>query len=69
MDAGADTGDIVAQTHVPFPTSITEPEAERLTAHAGAKLLLDALARYPNIPRTPQEDWGRETEGGGAKAG
>ncbi len=69
MDTGADTGDIVAQARVPFPTGITEPEAERLTASAGAKLLLDALARYPNIPRTPQEDWERETEGGGAKAG
>ena len=54
MDEGADTGDIVSQVEVPFPDDIPLPEAERLTAQAGAQLLLDALRLLPHLPRRPQ---------------
>lgn len=53
MDEAADTGDIVAQVEAPFPEGITYAEAERLTARAGAQLLIEALGRAP-FPRTPQ---------------
>lgn len=54
MDQGADTGDIIAQVAVPFPENVTLAIAERLTAQAGALLLLDALRRLPRLPRRPQ---------------
>ncbi len=54
MDAGADTGDIAAQAEVPFPDGITGPEADTLTAQAGARLLIQALRSPENIPRRPQ---------------
>ncbi len=53
MDDGADTGDIVAQREIKFPDGITAREADRLTAHAGAELLIDAL-NQDSIPRKPQ---------------
>ncbi|MBI5349011.1 MAG: methionyl-tRNA formyltransferase, partial [Chloroflexi bacterium] len=53
MDDGADTGDIAAQREIKFPDGITSRQADRLTAHAGAELLIDALNQNP-IPRTPQ---------------
>lgn len=53
MDAGADTGDLVAQAEAPFPDGITLAEAERLTAEAGARLLVEALRR-PTLMRHPQ---------------
>jgi len=55
IDEGVDTGDIVSQVEIPFPESISQPGAERLTARAGAQLLLDALRLLPNLPRRPQE--------------
>ena len=54
MDEGADTGDIVSQIATPFREGLTPAEAERLTARAGAQLLLAALDRLPNLPRRPQ---------------
>lgn len=53
MDEGADTGDIVAQREIKFPDGITSRQADRLTANAGAELLIDALDQNP-IPRKPQ---------------
>jgi methionyl-tRNA formyltransferase len=53
MDEAADTGDIVAQVEAPFPDGITYAEAERLTARAGAQLLIEVLGRDP-LPRRPQ---------------
>ncbi len=53
MDAGADTGDIVAQAEVKFLDGITSREADRLTANAGAELLIEALNQNP-ITRKPQ---------------
>lgn len=53
MDGGADTGDIVAQREIKFPDGITSREADRLTANAGAELLIEALNQNP-IPRKPQ---------------
>jgi len=53
MDESADTGDIVAQREIKFPDGITSGEADRLTAYAGAELLIDALNQNP-IPRKPQ---------------
>lgn len=53
IDAGADTGDLVAQAEVPFPDGITPVEVERLTAEAGARLLVEALGQ-PTITHTPQ---------------
>lgn len=53
MDAGADTGDIVAQAPVPVADGIRGAEAERLMAEAGAQLLLEALSK-PALPRQPQ---------------
>jgi methionyl-tRNA formyltransferase len=53
MDAGADTGDIVAQAETPFPDGFSYIEAERLTARAGAQLLINALSGEP-FPRAPQ---------------
>lgn len=53
IDAGADTGDLVAQAEVPFPDGITPVEVERLTAEVGARLLVEALGQ-PTITHTPQ---------------
>lgn len=53
MDKTADTGDIVAQSAVPFPDGITGPAAETLLAQAGSQLLLDAL-NQSTLPRHHQ---------------
>lgn len=58
MDEGVDTGDIAAQRRVPFPTGITTAEADRLTAEAGAQLILETLTKPAHIPRTPQPEEG-----------
>jgi methionyl-tRNA formyltransferase len=44
VDAGADTGSLIAQEAVPFPDGIDTDSAETLTARAGARLLADWLA-------------------------
>jgi methionyl-tRNA formyltransferase len=54
MDEHADMGDIVSQAEVPFPDGISLAQAERLTAQAGAELLLRALGDPEQLPRTPQ---------------
>lgn len=56
MDEQFDTGDLVAQAAVPFGDGITGAEAERLTAEAGARLLIDALSgpARPRMPQPPQ---------------
>jgi len=74
MDEGADTGDIVSQVEVSFPDGITGLEADRLTAEAGARLVMEALApphplasppdrtfpggRGGGLPRRPQPEAG-----------
>ncbi len=63
MDEGADTGDLVAQTVVPFPDGLTGPEADLLTARAGADLLLEALRAPASIPRKPQPAAGASHQG------
>ncbi|MBI4770001.1 MAG: hypothetical protein HY784_06195, partial [Chloroflexi bacterium] len=45
MDAGADTGPILAQAPVRFPDGVRGPQADRLAGEAGAQLLLAALSR------------------------
>lgn len=56
MDAGADTGPIIAQRAVAFPDGLTYAEAEAETATAGAALLVAALGRL--------RDQGREALAG-----
>ena len=58
MDKTTDTGNLVNQVEVPFPDGITGPEADRLTAEAGAQLLLKALAAPNRIPHSPQPTHG-----------
>jgi methionyl-tRNA formyltransferase len=53
LDEGVDTGDLVAQAEVPFPDGIEAAEADRLTAGAGARLLVEALSR-PELTGRPQ---------------
>ena len=43
MDAGFDTGPIVAQTQMPVPADISAPELERDLMTVGGSLLVDAL--------------------------
>lgn len=54
MDEGADTGDLLAQTEVPFPDGISLSQAETLTAQAGGALLCRALSAPDPLPRIPQ---------------
>jgi len=57
MDERFDTGDIVSQAAVSFPDGASGGECQRLCAQAGAKLLLEALARLQAgdaLPRRPQ---------------
>ncbi len=57
LDEGLDTGDIVAQTALPWPDGISGATLERRCAEAGADLLLAAvrqLAQGQAIPRRPQ---------------
>ena len=53
MGAEIDAGDIVGQKSVVFEEGITSIEADRLTAKAGAALILEALSKS-EIPRVPQ---------------
>lgn len=43
MDAGFDTGPLVAQAETPWPDGLREAEAERITAAAGGRLLAEIL--------------------------
>lgn len=62
MDAGADTGSIVAQELVAFPEGATALEADRIAAKAGAKLLLEALENN-EIASRPQAEQGASYQG------
>lgn len=57
MDAGLDTGDLVAQTAVPLPDGVVYADAERRLAEAGAELLVAAL-KAETWPRAPQPSAG-----------
>jgi methionyl-tRNA formyltransferase len=43
LDEGLDTGDLVAQTEVPFPDGCSGSQADRLLAQAGLRLIDDVL--------------------------
>ena len=60
LDAGLDTGDIVAQTALSLPDGISEGDAERQLMAGGTRLLLDALGDLPGaLARTrPQPSGG-----------
>jgi methionyl-tRNA formyltransferase len=61
LDEGLDTGDIVAQTALPWPDGLTESELTARCAEAGAALLLAAvnqLAQDQALPRRPQPEVG-----------
>jgi len=61
MDEGADTGDIVSQVEISFPDGITGLEADRLTAEAGTRLMVEVLASPPgplSRPRSPGRERG-----------
>jgi methionyl-tRNA formyltransferase len=57
MDLGFDTGPILAQAEVAFADGLSGSEAERLTARAGARLLVAALQTGP-LPVNPQPEAG-----------
>ena len=54
MDAGLDTGPILAQRPIPFPEGITEAALERACAEAGGDLLVSALRGLANGSLTPR---------------
>ena len=62
LDEGADTGDIVAQSAVPFPDGLTRDALEARLAEAGARLLASALAAPPFQGR-PQTEAGASQQG------
>lgn len=52
MDEGMDTGDILLQEEIPIEASDTAGTLSEKLSHLGAKLILEALDRYPGL--TPQ---------------
>jgi len=52
MDAGADTGDIVAQAPIALPDGIGYDEADHLCSDIGARLLVDAVSALRQGGRT-----------------
>ncbi len=52
MDAGADTGDIVAQAPIALPDGIGYDEADHLCSELGARLLVDAVSALRQGGRT-----------------
>jgi methionyl-tRNA formyltransferase len=54
MTEQADAGPLFAQAHVPFPAGIREIEADRLTAAAGAGLLVNLLREPETFQPVPQ---------------
>lgn len=56
MDAGLDTGPIVAQVEIPLSGSETAPELEARLARMGADLLIETLPRWleGSLPAHPQ---------------
>ncbi len=55
MDAGLDTGPIIAQQHRTIPSDIHTPQLFDLLADDGAKLLIEALPLYISGKLLPQE--------------
>lgn len=61
LDEGLDTGDIVAQTALPWPDGLAEAELTERCAAAGAELLqvaVNQLAQGQSLPRWPQPEAG-----------
>ena len=61
LDEGLDTGDIVAQTALPWPDGLTEAELTARCAEAGAELLqatVNQLGQGQTLPRRPQPELG-----------
>ncbi|MFQ5422139.1 MAG: methionyl-tRNA formyltransferase [Anaerolineae bacterium] len=58
MDAGLDTGPILAQTAVPLPDGASGAELDKLLAETGAKLLCHHLPTLAAAPRRPQPPGG-----------
>lgn len=56
MDAGVDTGPIVAAERVPVPDGVRAPELERIAAAAGAALLARTIGPWLDgaLPAAPQ---------------
>jgi len=61
LDEGLDSGDIVAQTVLPWPDGLAESELEQFGAAAGAELIqaaVNQLAQGQALPRRPQPEVG-----------
>jgi methionyl-tRNA formyltransferase len=56
MDAGLDTGTMLAKTVVPIGESDTAASLHDALAAAGAAAIVDALARYAELVPEPQDD-------------
>jgi len=54
LDAGEDTGPILAQMAVPIEPTATTPELSRTLAEASADLLASVIVRYPDDPPEPR---------------
>ncbi|MDH5506134.1 MAG: formyltransferase family protein [Anaerolineae bacterium] len=67
MDAGTDTGDIVAQREASWPEGARDLELDRLAASLGADMLIEALA-LEQLPRKPQPNHGASYQGAPTEA-
>ena len=56
MDAGLDTGAMLAKTVVPIGATDTAASLHDVLAAAGAAAIVDALANYPALVPEPQDD-------------
>ena len=56
MDAGLDTGAMLTKTVVPIAADDTAGTLHDALAAAGARAIVDALARYPALVAEPQDD-------------
>ena len=56
MDAGLDTGAMLAKTVVPIRDTDTAASLHDVLAAAGAAAIVDALANYPALVPEPQDD-------------
>ena len=56
MDAGLDTGAMLAKTVVPIRDTDTAASLHDVLAAAGAAAIVDALANYPTLVPEPQDD-------------
>ena len=58
MDAGLDTGDIIAQSSLPISATDTGRDVHDALAALGSKLLIESLPDLENLPRIPQSECG-----------